>query len=245
MVVAALGAVGLVAFFAASVAIGVRCLLLWRRTGGVPEAAVGTGFLVGAVVGYAPETVVLSTDWLAPAGERAVLAVTQVAIRLAAVSVLVFTLHVFRPRELWARAFVGVCVAGLAVSWLAFPSTRIHAASDAERLWYDVFTLFRAGAIAWGSLEAFLHWGKSRRRLRLGLADALVTDRFRLWGVGLGAMTLLMLSTLLAAAAGVDPAAPGWVLLESLAGLVGAATLWLTFFAPASYVRRVRARAGT
>jgi len=56
-------------------------------------------------------------------------------------------------------------------------------------------------------------------------------------------MTLLMASTLLAAAAGVDPAASGWVLLESLAGLIGAFTLWLTFFPTKAYTAFVRRRA--
>jgi hypothetical protein len=44
-----------------------------------------------------------------------------------------------------------------------------------------------------------------------------------------------MASTLLAPLAGVDPAAHGWVLLEPLAGLVGATPLWLTFFPGRAY----------
>jgi hypothetical protein len=78
-------------------------------------------------------------------------------------------------------------------------------------------------------------FARLRRRLRLGLADPLVADRFLLWAIGLSAMALLMASTILAPAAGVDPAAPGWVLLESLAGLVGAVSLGVAFFPSRAY----------
>jgi len=47
---------------------------------------------------------------------------------------------------------------------------------------------------------------------------------------------------LLAFAFGIDPASAGWVLLESAAGLVGASTLWLTFFPTRAYRRSVERR---
>jgi hypothetical protein len=237
------GAIGLVAFLVSSVCIGVRCLLLARRTRGVPELAIGLGFVIGAVIGYVPETIVLSTDVLPRALETRVLAVTQVAIRCAAVSVLVFTVRVFRPAEAWARFAVGVLLVALAASWLVFPYTRVYAQAASDRLWYDVFAVARTAPLVWGAIEAALYHRKLRRRLRLGLADPLVADRFRLWSIGLGAMSLLMASTILAPAVGVDPAAPGWVLLESLAGLVGAVALWLAFFPSRAYRASVARRA--
>ena len=39
-----LGAVGLIAFAVSSLAIGVRLLMLGRRTRGIPELAIGLGF---------------------------------------------------------------------------------------------------------------------------------------------------------------------------------------------------------
>lgn len=238
-----LGAAGLVAFLLSSIAIGVRLLAAGARSGAVPEIALGTGFLVGAVLGYVPETIVLSTDRFDPETERNVLAGTQIAIRIAAASVLVFTVHVFRRRAAWAWALAVAILALLIASWIAFPTTQIYAASARDQHWYDAFTLARSAAIAWGALESGLYWVRARRRMRLGLANPLVTDRFLLWTVGLSAMTALMLSTLLARAAGVDPASHGWVLLESLAGLVGATTLWLTFFPTRAYRAYVSARA--
>lgn len=238
----ALGAIGLVAFLISSVAIGVRLLVVGARRRAVPELAVGAGFLIGAVAGYVPETIVLSTDFLAVDAERTILAVTQIAIRLAAVAVLVFTVAVFRRGSPVALATGAVLVGALLVSWLAFPSTQIYARSPRDQLWYDVFTVARSLTAGWGSVESLLYWSRARRRTRLGMADPLVTDRFLLWGLGLFAMTLLMASTLLARAAGVDPAAYGWVLLESLTGLSGAAALWLTFFPTRAYRARVARR---
>lgn len=230
-----LGAVGLVAFLVSSVCIGVRCLLLARRTRAVPELAIGAGFVIGAVVGYVPETIVLSTDLLPREIEARVLAVTQVAIRCAAVSVLVFTVAVFRPEATWARAAGALILLALAASWLAFPYTRVYAQGPADVVWYDVFAVARTLPLVWGAVEAALYHARLRRRLRIGLADPLVVDRFLLWSIGLGAMSLLMASTILAPLAGVDPAAPGWVLLESLAGLVGAVSLWRAFFPSRAY----------
>jgi len=238
-----LGAVGLIAFAVSSLAIGVRLLMLGRRTRGIPELAIGLGFVIGCVAGYVPETIVLSTDFMSPEREATVLAVTQVAIRLAAVSVLVFTHYVFRSREAWAKGFAVLVIVALATSWLAFPYTRIYAENSRDLFWYDLFAVARSLTVAWGAAESLVYYVKSRRRMRLGLAEALVTNRFLLWGIGLASLTLLMASTLLASAMGVDPAVSGWVLAESFAGLVGASTLWLTFFPSKAYKAFVERRA--
>lgn len=231
-----IGLVGLMAFLISSATIGVRLMLLGGRTGRAPELAIGAAFVIGGVVGYAPETVVLSTDLLPEAVEEKVLLVTQIAIRVAAACALFFTWRVFRADSAWAAVFAGSLVAGLVVSWIAFPQTRSLASDPADVLWYDAFTFFRSACIAWGSVESFIHLRKLGRRARLGLSpDPLLVNRFLLWGVGLAAMTLLMASTLLAPAFGMDPASFGWVLVESVAGLVGAATLWLTFFPTDGY----------
>jgi hypothetical protein len=242
-VIAILGAAGLVAFLVSSLTVGVRLLCLGRRTRGIPELSIGTGFVVGAVVGYVPETIVLSTDLLSPAREEIVLTVTQVAIRLAAFSILLFTWRVFRAKESWAAGVFGALSLALLVSYLAFPSTRSYATSSSELFWYDLFTVARTACLGWGAVESLSYYARARRRLRIRLLDPLVANRFLLWGIGLSSITLLMATTLFASAVGVDPAVPGWVLLESLAGLVGATTIWLTFFPSGAYRRLIEARA--
>lgn len=237
-----LGAVGLLAFMISSVTIGVRLLVIGARSRNVPELAIGFGFVVGAVVGYVPETIVLSADLMSASTEATVLAVTQIAIRCAPVSILVFTIAVFRPSETWARVFGILIVAALVVSWVAFPSTRIHAQSESDVLWYDLFAVARTLAAAWGATESFLYYKRARLQLKLGLMSPVLADRFRLWGIGLAALTGLLGTTIWAAMLGIDPAIPGWVLLESLLGVAGASTLWLTFFPSEAYKRYVESR---
>jgi len=234
-----LGALGLLAFLVSSVTIGVRLLMIGSRTGNVPEIALGLGFVVGAVVGYVPETIVLSTDLMSPEVETSVLAVTQVALRGAPIAILVFTIAVFRPSELWARAFGALILAALVVSWVAFPNTRIFAQSQTDVFWYDVFAVFRSLAAAWGATESFLFYRRAKLQVKLGLVSPLLADRFLLWGLGLTALTALLGTTIWAALLGIDPSTSGWVLLESLLGSIGAFTLWLTFFPNAAYKRRV------
>jgi len=240
-----LGAAGLLAFCVSSVAVGVRLLRLGRRTREIPELAIGAGFVVGVVVGYVPETIVLSSDLLSAASEKLVLGVTQVAIRLAAISILIFTWRVFRAQESWAAGLAGLLTVALLASYLVFPATRIYAATATDRIWYDVFAVARTACLAWGGVESLIYYRGARRRLRLGLADPMVTNRFLLWGIGLTAIAILMGTTLWASALGVDPTVAGWILLESLLGLVGAVSIWLTFFPPAAYRRLVTARAAT
>jgi hypothetical protein len=237
------GLVGLLAFLVSSGTIGVRLLARGLRTRQVPELAIGVAFVVGGVLGYAPETVILSTDLLPTSTGHDVLLLTQIAIRVAAVGALLFTWWVFRADAIWAHALALALLAALVISWVAFPQTQSVAQDARDRLWYDVFTISRSVCVGWGSVESFLYYAKLRRRALIGLSDPLLTNRFLLWGVGLLSMTLLMASTLLASWFGVDPAAFGWVILESLTGVTGAATLWLTFFPTRGYRARILARA--
>jgi hypothetical protein len=96
----------------------------------------------------------------------------------------------------------------------------------------------------WAFVESVRYHGMMRRRLRLDLADPVVTDRFRLYAV--------------ATLSGVITNTIGWVFwwqgLEMLTHPVGAPLLailgansavfmWLAFLPPRAYVARVRARA--
>lgn len=240
---AILSAVGLVLYGVASLVAGIRLLVLSCRTHGLPELSLGAGLVVGVVAGYVPETVVLATDWFPPAQERAILAVTQVAIRFAALAILFFTWRVFQPDARWARGVFFGLLTALVASWLAFPYTQIQALTLAERIWYEVFAVARSACLAWGALEAFRCWRTGLRRGRLGLADAMVTNRFLLWSIALGASAVLMGSTIWAGLAGADPSSPAWVLCESLVGSLGAVGLWLTFFPSEAYRRQVERRA--
>jgi hypothetical protein len=150
---------------------------------------------------------------------------------------------VFRADSAAARAWVFATTALYGVAFGVELATTRFADPLRPGLGGSFVSLLCTLNLLWGAAESLHYWILMRRRLRLGLADPLVVDRFRLWSIGLGAMSLLMASTILAPAVGVDPAAPGWVLLESLAGLVGAVALWLAFFPSRAYRASVARRA--
>jgi len=233
-----LGALGLLAFAVSSVSVGVRCTLRGLKTGAAPELSVGIGFLVGVLVGYLPESVVTSTELFSAEASKTILMVTQIAIRVAAICVMVFTVSVFnRRRPLGMGLCVGI-LAALVASWIAFPHYVTYADGPDDLFWYEVFSIARSVAVAWGAAESLAYYRKCVRRRSIGLADPMVTNRFLLWGIGLVSLTGLMASTTLAKLAGIDPTAYGWVLLESTLGLIGAVSLWLAFF-PADAFRRL------
>ncbi len=235
-----LGAVGLLAFAMSSISVGVACIVRGLRTRAVPELSVGVGFLVGVLFGYLPESVATSTGLFSDDASRSILMVTQVSIRIAAVSVMVFTVAVFGWRGVLGRVLFTGLAGALIVSWVAFPHYPSYAETPGELLWYEVFSVARALAAGWGAVESLAYYRMARRRSQLGLADPVVANRFLLWGLGLTALTGLMGSTTLAGLAGVDPTAYGWVLLESALGLVGAIGLWLAFFPPRLYIARLQ-----
>jgi hypothetical protein len=95
----------------------------------------------------------------------------------------------------------------------------------------------------WSALESTLYYHAARRRLDIGLAEPVVTNRFLLWSLGSWTTAALCGGLLLAALRGVaivqDPRALQGV---AMAGLVMSGTWYLTFFAPARYRAWLEAR---
>jgi hypothetical protein len=104
----------------------------------------------------------------------------------------------------------------------------------------------------WVSIEAFRYYALLRRRLRLGLADPVLTNRFLLWGIWAAAVFLNLSADPVArvAYAVSSGTSSGEVVTEIAApivlvtisvtmalGAVSAVTLFLTFFATRSYRR--------
>ena len=97
--------------------------------------------------------------------------------------------------------------------------------------------------MGWGGTESILYYAKLKKRLALGLADPLVTDRLRLWGIAMGCA---FASTAIAGAlraAGVKMTGEVTGLFVGPLGIASAAAMWLAFLPPHRYVNWVLARA--
>jgi hypothetical protein len=98
-------------------------------------------------------------------------------------------------------------------------------------------------AYLWTAWESLRYHGLMRRRVKLALADAVVSDRFLLWGLMAIAVASGVMTNSLAMALRVEVFSTPWILLfSSCTGLAQAVLLVLAFVPPRSYLSWVRAR---
>ena len=99
---------GYAAFIVASVVLGTRLLLLWRRTREWPELTVGASFWLGGVLGYSAWLVlgILSAGEVDPETVKRVATIGLGFTVLGAMSSSLVTVLIFRPRERWAPPMV-------------------------------------------------------------------------------------------------------------------------------------------
>jgi hypothetical protein len=240
-----IAALGTCTMILASAAVGVRLLLLHRRTGGAPELLLGAMLLLTVGVGY-PLMIAGSLVGGPPA---VAFQMTAMAATAAGFSLLlVFTCRVFQPHARWARVLTALGVSALVAEVVQIGRyVHRHGAIDVTNAPLDVSLLLTCTVTAvylWTAWESLRYHGMMRRRVGLGLADAVLSNRFLLWGVmaldaaaGIGV-------TIVASVLHMDALRhPTVLLLSSATGLGQAALLVLTFLPPDAYLNWVRARA--
>jgi hypothetical protein len=233
---------GVLVMVAVDAVVGVRLLLLAARTRQSPEACFGVSFLFMGVLGY-PLAIVARKAALAGTPLPWLLSTGLGFQNVAALAMFVATWRTFRPQAGWPLAVVwlaaAVFVASLTGDSLVAGRWQLHDGG----VWYQLGFWTRAAAYAWAAAEAIRYYGVMRRRLALGLADPLVTDRFRLWAISSTAITAGFLVFFAGRTGAANAATSAPVLLAtSTVGLVAGVTMWLAFLPPAGYVRRVAAR---
>jgi len=226
--------------------VGVRLLLLARRTGQVPELLLGlTLFLAGGC--WSPLMAVGRQATTLADPVRGALVVAGAVCGLAGMtSLAVFNWRVYRPHVAWSPALAGAIVLtltgvfvlqSLGAGWVEF--------ARSERGPWLIGSWVGVGIYGWASFEAWRQHGMQVRRGALGLADPVVTDRMRLWALAVSAAFLGALVLAICQAIGVPIAgtAIGLTLTAAIAAVAGAC-LWLAFVPPATYLARVRRAAG-
>lgn len=220
---------------------GVRLLMLSRRTGMLPELLLGIAFLCGGTLGAMLEVVAQQgAEALGPQMSGRLLMSGKLAGGVGLGVYNFFVWRVFRPDEGWAGALFFAVLAVTAVAFAGFAASGTFATGVVDGRWFWLEFAARVVSPAWLAFESFRYYGAMRRRVALGLADPLVANRFLLWGAG-ALLGLLMLCTSLPPRfLGSDhPLMPIDIIVLGTAGIATSACYWLAFFPPAPFERWV------
>jgi hypothetical protein len=238
-----LAAIGGGAFVLASLVVSLRLLALARRTRELPEFLIGLGLLLMGGIGYPLSTLArLSSDDL---GLQAALFACHGLLSLTGQSaVALFNWRVFRRDESWGRAF--------ALGYIALMSTLVvwqtlspgwRAFARAEQGPWTLLPALSLVVLGWAGAESLGYYAKLKKRLALGLAEAVTTDRLRLWAIAMLAAFTTSLLVQLLRLMGVKMTGEVTGLIVGPLGVVSASAMWLAFLPPKRYVDRVLARA--
>ena len=180
-----------------SLVVGIRLFRLARRGSGFgPEFWLASFFLLAAFLGAGLNISVyagLADPKLALSSSHGalVLAASTLTYCLGTLGLYVFIWLTFRRESAGARVAV---VAGSVLTFGAACAqglTEGFAVKVFPGVAYWVFYVARVTPYYWLSVEALRYWSAARRRVRIGLADPLVTNRFLLlglWSVAWAAM---------------------------------------------------------
>ncbi len=229
---------GFAAFFCVSLVVGLRLIWLARRSGQLPELLIGIGVLGIGPVGF---SLMLASQVLAetrPATSTLCIALGQLAVTAGAFSKYLFNWRVYRPASRLAGAAVALGALALIGSYAVFIVQGFPPGPPGLR------SVPMIVALLWGSAEALGYWRRMRLRSQLGLGDALVQNRFLVWGLGAGAAGVgSLISTLVTLRVGPEAMLdPQLLRVLSLHGLLAAVCMWLAFLPPKVYTRFIGSR---
>lgn len=213
--------------------VAVYLLHLAGRTGQLPErllgwnfACTGSSYVLYAVPGAL--SLEAETPWYL-AG--------RIVYAIGCMLVATFARRVFRPRGRWPGAVVWCCVlacaSGIAVSCLVGDPAGFSLADPGFWLEWCAETV----PYVWLTVEAVLARTRAMRRLRVGLSDPHLCNRFLLWGL-FGALQLsaaVLMLLLYAAYAFVGSFTGHMDVILGGFEIMSIAMVWLAISPPASY----------
>lgn len=230
--------------------VGGHLLFRARRAHSQPELLLGLHLLLALGLGYALITSALASVQLGRT-EGALTASLVGAGYLATIAGLVATLHfnrvVFQRESIGALGFAVLVGLAMTAGWIGY-GVREGFTARMDGGWFRFMSIGIVAANLWVAAEPLRYYRAMCRRVRLGLAEALVADRFLLWGCGSLARTgMASLGLVTAHLSEMDPQGVGIV---SVMVMIGASALGLftsvayafTFFPPDGYVRWVERR---
>jgi len=246
-VAGALYLVSTVAFCAISTAVGVRLLLLWRRTRELPELLLGIGILLTAGIGYGL-MIGSSLARLALPDAVPALAIASAAGWLlhhtGVVLVIGFVVYVFRPRARWARLLASLLICCLTFGLVLYglEGGFEHGRSEGFGFWLSFAAI--GSYPLWGATEALVYWRRMQRRREIGLAHPVVTNRFLLWGIASICTAAAVWTVTAPALLGLsrsrqEDLMPLTLLATACFGIGAVCAYWLAFLPPRWYAARL------
>lgn len=217
--------------------LGLRLVWLAGRSGELPELVLGLFFISVGPLGFFPSFLV--QIWPDPRPDYALLArATGATGRALAVALLcLFTWRVFRAGSGWAIALTGAILLSLLGGYAHSALVDGFASPTTDSASWHLRMGTRLLVVAWCTAEPLRFYSKARRRVALGLMSPLVANRFLLWSVwGGSCATVLLLGY---AAAYSDWPSEALAGVRAAAGLLAGGAIWLTFFPPVAYRRRL------
>ena len=233
--------------------LGIRLARLAKRARKLPEALLCVHFLACCSLGYLLLGIGIPAAYqpgFLPAAVIApLIAVGHFTSSVGVWTGAAFNWLVFQREASWARALVWLSAITLATGYVGAGLSGGFSRGTLEGVWiWLVYGTYTATA-AWVMVEPLRHYAVMRRRLRLGLADPLVANRFLLWGSG-SVCRFVMLVMGAAPSLLVHQIPPEtWptvvsitLIAVAIAGLGVSVSYWLVFFPTPAYVRFITRR---
>ena len=234
-----------VAYVAVGLVVGVRLLRLARRTGGFPELVLGLA--ESLLAGVVPPMFIVTQVVSGPeALVRCSAFVGHLAYTVGCAVMIVFTWHVFRPTETWARALLYASLAVLGIGGgiqmaNAFFAPGVAELRDPQTTAFLMMEWVSLAGFVWTAIEAFAYHARLRKRRSLGQVDPVGVNRILLWGVvGLGGIVAAgapVSASLLGLNVSTNVATR---LVCAFATVISSVAIQLAFLPPTSYLRWVR-----
>jgi hypothetical protein len=236
--------IGLVIYTVASGIVGVRLLLRARRSHGLPELLAGLSYIGAPAIGY--PLAIVSSQLPNRAVATPLYVIGETLLVFGCCCFLFFTVKVFRPSAFWAMALAALgsailCWSGVRIvhAWLIHTDP-VEVSAHAKfplALMVGVLLL----SYVWTAMEGLRYYRMMRKRMALGMADAVVTNRFLLWTFsGLTSVGWMGFSALMLAAGENLATNPVNVAVTCMGGLLNTVFLLLIFMPPGSYLRWVQ-----
>jgi hypothetical protein len=217
--------------------VGVRLLRLSQRTRALPERLLGLYFAFSGA-SYVLYELAIIFD-VGPTTYAALFFSGRVTYMIGVLPFLLFLQNVFHRDEAWAHWLAGTCavVLFMGVIFSALGGDMEGVALDNKWFWFEWvgYTL----PFCWLAMDTLLAYRSAKRRVRIGLIDPVLANRYLLWAFFAASQVAVSFALLLMY---VEYAAvqtfTAWTDF-AVGGLemCSVGTLWLVFFAPAFYRR--------